>query len=153
PGLQPVDPAALELPPGQRRGARVLAGVPLEVALVLRLPGELAQVPAHAPPGLGERGHDRSPAAASARFSSAVAMSPDGATMVEGTAGTSVLGSGSLEVSARYHTTTAFAITMTIRAANRIDSTPSTVEFVTTARMSSRSVAGASTWPSSSAAA
>src|SRR5690606_32926424 len=55
PGLQPVDPAALELPPGQRRGARVLAGVPLEVALVLRLPGELAQVPAHAPPGLGER--------------------------------------------------------------------------------------------------
>ena len=95
----------------------------------------------------------RSPAVARARFSSAVAIRPDGATILDGTAGASVLGSGVSEVSARYQTTSALAITMMIRIANSADRVPCTVEFVTTVCISARLFAGASTSPRASAAA
>src|SRR5688500_9647728 len=87
-GVLPVDAAALELPPRQGQRARVFPCVPREVAVVLVLAGELGEVPAHAPPRPREAGHPRSPADASARFSAAVAMRPEGATMFDGTAGT-----------------------------------------------------------------
>src|SRR5690606_662898 len=67
--------------------------------------------------------------------------------------GSSVVGNGSGERTARQHTTSALPITTTTSRANSAARTPSTVELVTIVDMSSRSFAGASTSPRSSAAA
>ena len=63
--------------------------------------------------------------------------------------GTSVVGSGAGERRPCTQTRVASTITMTIRIAKNAASTPSTVELVTTACMSSMILAGGSTLPAS----
>src|SRR5205807_1515950 len=111
-----VGSPAFEVPSGQRWAGLVLVFVLFAVAVVCGLAGEFAQVPAHRAQQL----HGRSPAAAMACFSSAVAIRPDGATSRDGTAGVSVVGMGVVEVSARYQTRSALPITMMIRSANTV---------------------------------
>src|SRR5690606_36686862 len=149
--------------------------VMLHIAVVLRLAGERGQVPAHSAPRAPQHlqnGHDDpqslaeptdsslsrtpeppagAPTAASSRFSSAVGHRPDGATILDASHGSSVVGSGSVALTARQQTMIALPITRMSRMAKNAESTPSTVELVTTVDMSSRSCAGASTSPRSSA--
>ena len=116
----------------------MLAAAVFDIAVVRALARDLAQVPAHARIELA-RGQ-RSPTSSSLR-----ANNPDGASSCDSSAGASVLGSGSLERMALMQMRVASAITTTIRIAKNAARIPSTVEFVTTAFMSSMLLAGGRT--------
>jgi hypothetical protein len=62
-----------------------------------------------------------------ARFSSAVGKRPEGSTICEGTAGSSVVGSGPRDRIARRMTTTALATTTRVSSANTAWRTPLSV--------------------------
>src|SRR5918992_1319746 len=162
--LARVLPAALEVAPGHHRLIRVLAPHVLDVAVVRRLAGHLAQVPTDA----GERvlhGHGSPPVGAGSRSkrawpplapantarSSAVENRPAGARIRDSTYSASVEGSGSRARMALNQMRDASRITTMIIVANRAARMPSTVEFVTTAFMSPMFWAGGSTSPASSA--
>src|SRR5690606_14430847 len=131
-------------PPAEHRFPGVQPLVVLHIAVVLRLAGELGQVPAHSahraahalqnghddPPSLPEPTDSSlsrtpeppagAPTAASSRFSSAVGHRPDGATILDSSHGSSVVGSGSVARTARQQTMIALPITrMTRMAKNR----------------------------------
>src|SRR5690349_22347362 len=132
-------------------------GVPGEVALVLRLAGEFAQVPVHpAHPPAQRRAHPRSAsdpddldadAAASSRRSRALGNSPDGATSRDSTNGDSADGAVDPARTARTQTSSALRMTTITMTAKNAASTPSTVEFVTIWCIWSMVFAGASTLP------
>src|SRR5215208_3923892 len=145
----------------------------LDVAVVRALAGHLAQVPVDARACLAQGHGDRdpafsrsrvkrplpgppvpapAPACASSARSSSVQNKPAGATIRDGSAGVSVLGSGSRARIALNQTREASRITTMMSAANSAARTPSTVELVTIFCIASAEVAGATTSPESIAA-